>query len=411
MASETRKVLAQLHARGVLPPHVTKDQLAKNPSSHPDSSSSSNIRTAHIAKMEVESRKTVYASDVEDVLDGIKNAVETRAVRTWQFDYPRGVKKHFLVECKNRTITINNCIVIDYITLDKIPMLYLRFYYYESGCRDKPTLDHDVFFEFFTKLGEKLKVKQLLLQDASTKQLTGCNVSSIIFALAGRRTFYERYGFTNERFTAAIARFSMLTLQEVFNILRIHETPSEIQEYDDFKMVTVRGICVDVLDYCDSDSPHSSIANRMGRWISSKFNYIFGERLMFTKPIAGQEDMDVIQLTEEQLDDVLERFKDLILSGDNLQQPHPFKYPRGVDNTLRVVLDKDMLTINDCIVLLYVDRQLRVTIKPGCVYKLDHDILREFTDKLGEKLGATVHYAKPGGQRSRTRKRRSRRKK
>ena len=47
------------------------------------------------------------------------------------------------------------------------------------------------FNEFLIPLGVALKVKRIILNDASSKTFDSCTVPMIFFALAGKQTFYN----------------------------------------------------------------------------------------------------------------------------------------------------------------------------------------------------------------------------
>jgi len=102
------------------------------------------------------------------------------------------------------------CIGIDYVNGE----LHLGNYYFNTpdNCVRIP---NDWFFnEFFIPLGYALKVKKLTLNDASTKTFSSCTVPMIIFALAGKQTFYNRYGFVNKRFDRYIEKLKKMTLSD-----------------------------------------------------------------------------------------------------------------------------------------------------------------------------------------------------
>jgi hypothetical protein len=104
------------------------------------------------------------------------------------------------------------CIGVDYY---KNGELHLGNYYFNtpSNCLRIP---NDWFFnEFLKPLGKKLKVKSITLNDASSKQFTLCAVPMIFFALAGKQTFYNRYGFVNKRFDRYIEKLKTRTLHDI----------------------------------------------------------------------------------------------------------------------------------------------------------------------------------------------------
>jgi hypothetical protein len=103
------------------------------------------------------------------------------------------------------------CIGIDYVKGE----LYLGNYYLNTP-EDCVRVPNDwVFNEFFIPLGYALKVKKITLNDASTKKITSCTVPMIFFALAGKQTFYNRYGFVNKKFDRYVEKLKKRTLRDI----------------------------------------------------------------------------------------------------------------------------------------------------------------------------------------------------
>ncbi len=104
------------------------------------------------------------------------------------------------------------CIGVDYYTNG---VLTLGNYYYNTPA-DCLRIPNDWFFnEFLKPLGKALKAKRIILNDASSKQFTSCTVPMIFFALAGKQTFYNRYGFVNKRFDRYIEKLKTRTLRDI----------------------------------------------------------------------------------------------------------------------------------------------------------------------------------------------------
>ena len=102
------------------------------------------------------------------------------------------------------------CIGIDYVKGE----LHLGNYYFNTPV-DCVRIPNDWFFnEFFIPLGYALKVKKITLNDSSTKTLTSCTVPMIFFALSGKQTFYNRYGFVNKKFDRYIEKLKKMTLRD-----------------------------------------------------------------------------------------------------------------------------------------------------------------------------------------------------
>ena len=77
-------------------------------------------------------------------------------------------------------------------------------------------IPNDWFFnDFLIPLGKALNAKRIILNDASSKQFTSCAVPMIFFALAGKQTFYNRYGFVNKRFDRYVEKLKTRTLRDI----------------------------------------------------------------------------------------------------------------------------------------------------------------------------------------------------
>ena len=104
------------------------------------------------------------------------------------------------------------CIGVDYY---KNGELHLGNYYFNTP-KNCLRISNDWFFnEFLKPLGKVLKVKSITLNDSSSKQFTSCVVPMIFFALAGKQTFYNRYGFINKRFDRYVEKLKTKTLRDI----------------------------------------------------------------------------------------------------------------------------------------------------------------------------------------------------
>jgi hypothetical protein len=95
---------------------------------------------------------------------------------------------------------------------------HLESYYFKasSTCRRIP---HDIFFNhFLSPLAKLLGVSEINLNDASTKQFKNCTVPMIFFALAGKKTFYNAFGFESPIFDESIKMLRKSTLAELSTI-------------------------------------------------------------------------------------------------------------------------------------------------------------------------------------------------
>jgi hypothetical protein len=103
------------------------------------------------------------------------------------------------------------CIGVDY----GHGVLHLGNYYFNTPV-DCLRIPNDWFFnEFLIPLGKALKVKHITLNDASSKKFDLCTVPMIFFALAGKQTFYNRYGFVNKKFDRYIEKLKKRTLRDI----------------------------------------------------------------------------------------------------------------------------------------------------------------------------------------------------
>ena len=96
--------------------------------------------------------------------------------------------------------------------------VYLADYYFITKLSECPKIRHETFFHFLKQLGN-LYGKPVTLYDLSTKsfEFTKCRINSTIFALAGRPTFYERFGFQNADFRERIQFLGQRTLDDVID--------------------------------------------------------------------------------------------------------------------------------------------------------------------------------------------------
>jgi hypothetical protein len=106
------------------------------------------------------------------------------------------------------------CIGVDYYSNG---VLTLGNYYFNtpSNCLRIP---NDWFFnEFLKPLGIALKAKRIILNDASSKTFDSCTVPMIFFALTGKQTFYNRYGFVNKRFDRYVEKLKRKKLRGIID--------------------------------------------------------------------------------------------------------------------------------------------------------------------------------------------------
>jgi hypothetical protein len=119
------------------------------------------------------------------------------------------------IRVEKNTISFPGCIDID---IDPYAV-YLRNYYLGGAIRHCPKIPHEIFFALLKELGNVYQ-KEVSLVDMSSKTFDNTNCGRIyseIFALAGLRTFYERFGFENGTFSERIERLQTMTLEELLS--------------------------------------------------------------------------------------------------------------------------------------------------------------------------------------------------
>ena len=114
-----------------------------------------------------------------------------------------------------------------FVTEDQSPCITLVFsansvhlesYYFKAPatCRRIP---HDIFFNhFLSPLAKLLGASEINLNDASTKKFKNCTVPMIFFALAGKKTFYNAFGFESQIFDESVKMLRRSTLSELSNV-------------------------------------------------------------------------------------------------------------------------------------------------------------------------------------------------
>jgi hypothetical protein len=115
------------------------------------------------------------------------------------------------------TFIIDKCIQFSYCTGTQ--EISLDSYYYDRKCRGKQTIPHATFFKFLDLFAHKFKVREINLQDVSVQHLNWCNLPVEIFAMAGRQTFYGRYGFENPAFDAKMRKIGDMFIDELVNLV------------------------------------------------------------------------------------------------------------------------------------------------------------------------------------------------
>lgn len=110
------------------------------------------------------------------------------------------------------------CITV-YINTDKSNFYIASYYYSKSkgecippGKKDIPL--HTDIFSFLKELAVLLDYS-LTLTDGSIKTFGACDVNYYIFSLAGKDTFYEKFGFHNAEYTKLIKKTRKRTIKSV----------------------------------------------------------------------------------------------------------------------------------------------------------------------------------------------------
>ena len=189
-----------------------------------------------------------------------------------------------------------------FITEDQSPCItivfsesevHLESYYFKAPetCRRIP---HDIFFNhFLSPLAKLLGASEINLNDASTKQFKNCTVPMIFFALAGKSTFYKRFGFESPIFDESVKMLRKSTLAELSKVespgimfndqFNDYELTRKIQESGFFykKMSTVAKF---VIDTC-RDGTDIALAKHFIEYFRKK---IFIEN-NFVKKLGGRK--------------------------------------------------------------------------------------------------------------------------
>lgn len=185
-----------------------------------------------------------------------------------------------------------------FLTEDKSPCITLVFsesevhlesYYFKAPetCRRIP---HDIFFNhFLSPLAKLLGASEMNLNDASTKKFKNCTVPMIFFALAGKSTFYKRFGFESPIFDESVKMLRKSTLAELSMVespgilFNDYELTRIIKESGFFykKMSTVAKF---VIDTC-RDGTDIALAKHFIKYFNAKF---FIEN-NFVKKLGGRK--------------------------------------------------------------------------------------------------------------------------
>lgn len=163
------------------------------------------------SKNESKTKSSIKLISMDDFVSEIKKN-ENKIVKYHGYDvriehYKGNIYMSFITEGEE-------CIGVDYYSNG---VLTLGNYYFNtpSNCLRIP---NDWFFnEFLKPLGIALKVKRIILNDASSKKFDSCTVPMIFFALTGKQTFYNRYGFVNKRFDRYIEKLKHKKLRGIID--------------------------------------------------------------------------------------------------------------------------------------------------------------------------------------------------
>ena len=171
--------------------------------------------------------------------------------------------------------------------------VHLESYYFKapSTCRRIP---HDIFFNhFLSPLAKLLGVSEINLNDASTKQFKNCTVPMIFFALAGKKTFYNAFGFESPIFDESVKMLRKSTLAE----LSIVQSPGIMfnEQFNDYELTRIieksgffykkmSTVAKFVIDTC-RDGGNIELANHFIEYFREK---IFIEN-NFVKKVGGKK--------------------------------------------------------------------------------------------------------------------------
>jgi hypothetical protein len=189
---------------------------------------------------------------------------------------------HFTLLIENkRTVYIRflshrkECITLEYVPSERT--MELESYYYNTKKIECIGFSHDWFFNVFLKpLCEKLNVERITLVDGSLKSFKMCDVTSGIFAYAKGKTFYQRYGFENKKFTDFIENTRELTMREymeqVGTKIKINVTEfQDLLDLYDLNEVKMRDLCKFLIDECNETNRFSLEHSRILMEFIEKF--------------------------------------------------------------------------------------------------------------------------------------------
>ncbi len=151
----------------------------------------------------------------------------------------------------------------------------LEYYYFKTPMDQCPHLPHDRFFRFLKRLGAIYKA-DVTLFDVSKKKVehSECVIPASVYAFAGYRTFYQRYGFENPDFDEYVKYIQKMTFLAFNRKMDIPDSDGEYQEalrwLEENKMTkraTLRQITKVLVDHCKGNTATHKKPTQKEAWM------------------------------------------------------------------------------------------------------------------------------------------------
>jgi hypothetical protein len=153
----------------------------------------------------------------------------------------------------------------------------LEYYYFKTPMDQCPHLPHDRFFRFLKRLGA-IYDADVTLFDVSKKKVehSECVIPASVFAFAGYRTFYQRYGFESPDFDEYVKYIQRMTFLKFNNQLDIEESDVQYKEAVRLlekkkldKRSTIQKISKVLVDHCKGNTAAHKKSTEEEAWLIS----------------------------------------------------------------------------------------------------------------------------------------------
>ena len=185
--------------------------------------------------------------------------------------------------------TSGNCIEV---SIEKT--INLDEYYYKASVLSCPILHHALFFKLLDVLSSVLKL-DITLTDSSTKDIYradsdpsdhDCKLPVTIMAMAKGKSFYNRFGFYNEKFEDLIAEGQKLPLYNLQPYLTDDEYDIIVPQ-DKYNTITMKEVSLKLLDLCKQKKVPDIVRKFIKKFHGELEDILFG--LEFHKPYSKNE--------------------------------------------------------------------------------------------------------------------------